>query len=595
MDFDEKIRRRSVGQGTQNTDSRGMERDSENILTSAATGATALVSATMFARLVSFVSNVLVARSVDRAALGVGTLRLNQMLFLGPYSMTTDGLRKVAYRGVTTHEKQSLVNLCWTTIPFGLAIGMAGAYALFRSPPEFSNNSDMDTVAGINDSYSNAIYLTLVGLLLIFLAEPMYLLASSQMMQELRAKIETFGLMGDCFVKTILIVSFKRWGVSAFGIGLVVYGLFVLLGYLHFFYSQPNIALCSRRIHDGDHPKDCVSLFPRRLAIEGALWCTPEIFSAAKLFWFQSIQKWVLENGENVAIVFLGTAESAGEYILVANLGSLVARLLLKPIEEMALAAFSKLSRVFPKEVKNSKDAQKTKELSEALFVAMKYLVLGMTLFGLLLACFAPAYSHLLIFLLYGSEWSRTSAPMLLGFYCVYVMTMALNGILEAFVQGVEDSDGIKRYNLWLLGFSVSFLCFVFLFIRFGPAGLILANILKMICRILVCVLLYVKPFFVKKNDHPFRLHMLFPHRYVFGMFAISVCITQASLWYIYHANMLSLSSFTVRAILHVVVGIICITMTALVIWIHHGKQLKRGLFSTTNERDETVRLKKIK
>ena len=87
MDFNEKVRRRSVGQDDENKDSGEMERDSENILTSAATGATALVSATMFARLVSFVSNVIVARSVGRAALGVGTLRLNQMLFLGPYSL----------------------------------------------------------------------------------------------------------------------------------------------------------------------------------------------------------------------------------------------------------------------------------------------------------------------------------------------------------------------------------------------------------------------------------------------------------------------------------------------------------------------------
>ena len=44
-------------------------------------------------------------------------------------------------------------------------------------------------------------------------------------------------------------------------------------------------------------------------------------------------------------LVFLGTAQDAGGYILISNLGSIVARILLQPVEEMSLAAFSKLEK----------------------------------------------------------------------------------------------------------------------------------------------------------------------------------------------------------------------------------------------------------
>jgi len=47
---------------------------------------------------------------------------------------------------------------------------------------------------------------------------------------------------------------------------------------------------------------------------------------------------------------------------------------------------------------------------------------------GLVIATFGPNFSFLLLHLLYTEVYSQTSAPAVLGWYCIYVLFMALNG-----------------------------------------------------------------------------------------------------------------------------------------------------------------------
>lgn len=47
---------------------------------------------------------------------------------------------------------------------------------------------------------------------------------------------------------------------------------------------------------------------------------------------------------------------------------------------------------------------------------------------GFLVVTYGPNYSEVLIRLLYGREWSEGEAPAVLGAFCYYVMTLALNG-----------------------------------------------------------------------------------------------------------------------------------------------------------------------
>ena len=59
---------------------------------------------------------------------------------------------------------------------------------------------------------------------------------------------------------------------------------------------------------------------------------------------------------------------------------------------------------------------------------------------GLLAAAFGPAYTYMLLRLVYGQRWSETEAPQALAAYCLYILLLAVNGIFEAFVHAVADS-----------------------------------------------------------------------------------------------------------------------------------------------------------
>ena len=57
---------------------------------------------------------------------------------------------------------------------------------------------------------------------------------------------------------------------------------------------------------------------------------------------------------------------------------------------------------------------------------------------------FGPAYSSTLLLLLYGPTWSATVAPLALAAYCLYILTLALNG-------GSTPSEAPLHYRLCIL------------------------------------------------------------------------------------------------------------------------------------------------
>ena len=77
---------------------------------------------------------------------------------------------------------------------------------------------------------------------------------------------------------------------------------------------------------------------------------------------------------------------------------------------------------------------------------------------GLLAVAFGPAYTYMLLRLVYGQRWSETEAPKALAVYCLYILLLAVNGILEAFVHAVANSRCAYRALLCLLACTLSLL-----------------------------------------------------------------------------------------------------------------------------------------
>jgi hypothetical protein len=179
-------------------------------------------------------------------------------------------------------------------------------------------------------------------------------------------------------------------------------------------------------------------------------------------------------------------------YGLVFNLGSLACRILFEPIETQSRMQFGRLAaaaadfhdakeKTFALRVEVSgggggdgaqQEATAATEawLGEArqlyrarwaeMVGALRVRLMVVGAIGAVFAAFGPAYAYLLLHLLFGAEWSATAAPLCLGLYCLYVLLMAINGMLEAFRDSVASAAqlGEWQHPLSLNGFSL--LCF---------------------------------------------------------------------------------------------------------------------------------------
>lgn len=164
-------------------------------------------------------------------------------------------------------------------------------------------------------------------------------------------------------------------------------------------------------------------------------------------------------------------------YDIINNLGSLAARFIFQPIEESFYVFFaSTLYRGEPAERQkkvpqqladitslsgavhplsdffflclpppNSSSPQESVQLAaETLSVLLTFVFL----IALTILCFGYAYSHLALHLYGGRLLSDGGGPILLRWYCIYVLFLALNGVTECFVFATMSQEQVDRYIL---------------------------------------------------------------------------------------------------------------------------------------------------
>jgi oligosaccharide translocation protein RFT1 len=233
-----------------------------------------------------------------------------------------------------------------------------------------------------------------------------------------------------------------------------------------------------------------------------------------------SILKHVLTEADKIALSVTSSPYDQGIFAVANNYGSLVARMVLLPIEESARLNFSQraaelrqleemlptsttassadtgpqdpsvavsdaapgaAAQVRPARVVKAQLAAATTDLANQLDLVL-FLV---SCLGIAFLVFGPCYARIVVRLLFGRQYQSEESVHTLSMVCVNVFVLALNGVTEAFVHAVMPPTDFLRINLGFVASSVAYVVLVGPSIAYaGTSGLIIAGATSMLLRI---------------------------------------------------------------------------------------------------------------
>ncbi|MEW5310576.1 MAG: hypothetical protein WDW38_002362 [Sanguina aurantia] len=408
-------------------------------------------------------------------------------------TLSREGFRRGCMRFQTTdaekdkvHDSVRVLSVAWLTIPLGAIVASLVCATAIHLQPHASLQ-----IPG----YTVAVVLHGVAAVLELVTEPLYILASLNLHFSVRVAVEAGGTVVKCLM-TLALVS-----VTSLPPALV------------FAYAQ--LALV------------CVTLVGYG------------IYGFSQL---RKVEKLLLAEGSKLLLVAYQSRLDQGVYGLVSNLGSLAVRMLFVPLEEAAFAVFSR-EAAQQSAVNNARGTPDTANTQRPVgsdpvtpaaaaslvrqFKLLCVLVKVAALLGLVSACFGPAYAYTLLRLVYGTRWAKTSAPAFLAYYSQYILILSVNGATEAFVHGVADCRGLTQSNIMLVVFTGAHVaCSSALTAWFGVVGLLLADMLNMVLRILYSLWFISRHF---KAVPSFTVWGLLPEQSTLAACAACFAVTTAS------------------------------------------------------------------
>ncbi|KAL3918808.1 MAG: hypothetical protein SGPRY_005870 [Prymnesium sp.] len=374
-----------------------------------------LLGLSLFSRALTFGLNTALARHLGPEWFGFSHLQL-QLVTSTSLFLAREGIRRACQRiypgGEEPRQLAHAINLAWLSVPATI-ISSLGIALYFTPHPE--ENDPLSNIIPRSERIA-AVGIVSLAAVVEACAEPAWIFAQQNLRTPLRALAEASALLARA-IMTILLTLSLQMGAIGFGAAQLGYAaVYAVLLYAMLARSRPP------------------SLWPRptlpRIPEDGR-WLSRQALVLGMQYSGQSIQKYLLTEGERLVLIAVSPLAQQGVFALVSNLGSLVARLLLAPVEEVAFASFSRQAA--------------TGSLQRETYVQLYALLRSIAIFGGVFVSFGPPYCWLLLHMLYGEKWSSTDAPSVLSAYCFLVGAMGLNGISEAFATATANEEQLRR------------------------------------------------------------------------------------------------------------------------------------------------------
>lgn len=453
-------------------------------------GASALVTSQFVSQIFTFILTQSILPLVGPGVLGAAAqleLLVNSVLFfsreagrLATQRQSLAGKKADVYRfegGVVANTvsgtAQEVVNMGFVSIVIGfpLSLIVGGLFYHFNI---------------ISSNVLVAITISVAASLVELISEPCFLLLQLKLRFGQRATFQSIAVGFRCVITFLLVflsykVSNSNSGhlIISFALGQLAYSASLTAMYIFFGIKEARTgkydATFPRPVWHQEATQDLKSYFNSDTRI------------LARYFWLQTIFKRCLSEGDKYFATWLLPLDSQGVYTVIVNYSYLAARLVFFPIEEALRNIFAKILS------KPSPDLfHSTLVLSTFLRFYMYFFLFTVTL--------APVTARFALRFLVSPGWLGLDAPLVFAAYAGYVPFLAIDGVLEAFIQSVVTPNQIRRQSSVLAIFSVTFALVTYLLIKpcnLGVTGLALANMFNMAQRIGWC-LMWIETYFQK-------------------------------------------------------------------------------------------------
>jgi oligosaccharide translocation protein RFT1 len=215
-------------------------------------------------------------------------------------------------------------------------------------------------------------------------------------------------------------------------------------------------------------------------------------------------------------------------YALSANYGGLIARMLLRPIEDSSQNLFAALCHD-RKDVQAAGEKEEKERFTRASSI-LRIILRFYAVVSMLAVSIGPIAAPLLLRLVAGARWSDSGAGEVLGVYCYYIPLLAINGVSEAFVAAAASAPELRRQSFWMGAFSIGFAASTWFFLsvlKTGAKGLVFANCVNMGLRIFFNLNFASRCF--REHAVEFTIISLIPNAFTIAVTAVAVSVAMTA------------------------------------------------------------------
>ncbi|KAL1230727.1 Protein RFT1 [Trichinella spiralis] len=462
-------------------------------------------------RSLTFLVNAILLHLIPISVLGVVNVRL-MLLYGTVYYFSREPFRRSCLQREENSLRIQTINVMWLcpAVSFCLSLLFTFIWVFLLPDPSEDTSTKYYGISACIYALSTVIET---------FAEPLCIIAQNLKQFHVKMIFEAVQMIIKQFFSLFLVYFFPNLSLLAFAFGMVVsssaYAVLYYLYFLNGFFKAKG-----RQINEL-HEQNTVSVFP-----QFSKGFDSETLTLVYGFWKHGMIKQLLTEGERYVMTFFNLLNfrDQGVFDVVSNLGSLVARVVLAPLEENAYIYFSQhLIRGMP--IK----AQPKDEFA-VVHDTFSNLLKLVSMIGLTSLVFGQAYSYPLLKLYGGRSLIIASGPSLLRMYSFYVLLIALNGITECFMFSIMRLIEVDRHKLWLFYFCLVFLLSAVILCQlFGSIGFIMANCINMIFRVAYSCWFIARFYRGKDSSLSCALWNIIPSFHILSVMFISLFATSIS------------------------------------------------------------------